>query len=63
VARALIGLSFIIGYNVEVVFWLFDQMFRTMRERRAEEEEDRAGRRAPPVSPAGPTPSPSGVSK
>jgi hypothetical protein len=60
---SLIGLSFIIGYNVEVVFWLFDQMFRTMRERRAEEEEDRAGRRAPPVSPAGPTPSPSGVSK
>jgi len=39
---SLIGLAFIIGYNVEVVFWLFDGMFKAMREKRAEEESERA---------------------
>jgi hypothetical protein len=42
---SLIGLAFVVGYNVEVVFWLFDQMFSAMRERRTERKQDRAKRR------------------
>jgi hypothetical protein len=42
---SLIGLAFVVGYNVEVVFWLFDQMLSAMRERGTERKQDRARRR------------------
>ena len=35
---SLTGLAFIIGYNVELIFWLFDHMFSTMRTKQAEAE-------------------------
>lgn len=62
---SLIGLAFIVGYNVEVVFWAFDQMLSTLREKGAEQKLERARRREVAkrrevARPAGATP-PSGA--